>query len=445
MRATSATIFARASGEGKSGVAVFRISGPDAQAVVPVILGGSPLVPRRAARRTVFDPGSGTPIDDAIVLFFPAPGSFTGEDVIEIQVHGSRAVERSLLTVLAGMPGLRIAEPGEFARRAFENGRLDLAQVEGLADLIEAETEAQRRLALRTMRGEASETMLVWRDRLLRCLALVEAAVDFPEEDDDTGGYGNTVGREIVQLSEAIRGELAGGGAAEQLRNGIEVAVVGPPNVGKSLLVNRLAKRDISISTSVPGTTRDIIEARLDIGGLPVTVLDTAGLREPRDEVEEEGVRRATCRAGHADLRLHVTAPDVTAPSARFGPLWREDDIEVANKCDLGVEGPDRGDISRVSAHTGEGISDLVERIGARFARVEAMASPAAAAARRRGVLEACVEELKRGSAGLDAAAPPEVIAEHLRCALRELGRFAGHVDVEDVLDIIFAEFCLGK
>ena len=444
MQQMSTTIFARASGRGKSGVSVFRISGPAASGALQKLLPGKPPPARRATLRSLHHPVRKSVIDDAIVIFFPAPNSFTGEDVAELHVHGSQAVEQALLIALEKMPGLRLAEPGEFARRAFENGRLDLAQIEGLADLIEAETEAQHRLALRTMQGEASQMVLDWRDQLLRCLARVEAAVDFSDEGEDTAGYKTAMGDTLAEIGAAIQKELQGSKASGYLRNGIEIAVIGPPNVGKSLLVNCIAGSELAISTAIAGTTRDVLEARLDIEGLPVTMLDTAGIRDPLDEIEAESIRRAKSRAELADLRVHVTASDVEAPSPRRSSLWRNGDIVVVNKSDI-LAGPQENDALLVSALTGSGVKDLVTQIGKKFAWVEGQASPAAAVLRRQSALSACAEELALADAGLAGEMSPEILAEHLRRALREIGKFVGSVDVEDVLDVIFAEFCLGK
>lgn len=435
------TIFARASGQGKSGVAVYRVSGPDALEGLRLLTASSFPPPRQVARRDLRDPSSGDLIDQAMVAVFPAPHSFTGEDVVEMYTHGSLGVERRLVATLSNMPGHRLAEAGEFTRRAFEKGRLDLNQVEGLADLIEAESDAQRRLALRSLAGEATDAAVAWRGEILTALALVEAAVDFADEGEDTGSYKTGTVGPLGRVAEAIRREVAGSGATERLRGGLEVAIVGPANSGKSLLINRLAGRDMALSTPMPGTTRDIIEAHLEIGGLPVTALDTAGLRDTSDPVEGAGLERAQWRARHADLRVHVTAPDVETGDAM---PWSEGDIAVHNKSDLGSYRPKDGAIA-MSAKTGEGLDALVAAIGERLAWVGESASPVVASERRRTALGICAEEMDSALALLNEDGAAEIVAEHLRRALRELERYAGRVDAEDVLDVIFARFCLGK
>ena len=452
MQSQSPTIFALSSGPGKCGVAVFRISGPDACAALRAVAGAPLPEPGSAAFRRLHDPASGEAIDDALVLRFAAPASFTGEDVAELQTHGSPAVLRRLQSVLGGIEGLRVADPGEFTLRAFRNGKLDLPRVEGLADLIDAETDSQRRLALRAMQGEVSERIASWRTRIVECLALAEALVDFPEDigEDapDGGGVARSVQKEIGQALPAVRDEigeaLRGSGAAERLRSGIDIAVIGPPNVGKSRLVNALVGREIALSTPEPGTTRDVLEAHLEIAGLPVTVLDTAGLREAEGRVEALGVARAERRAELADLRVHVSSPDVPAPRASRNPLWREGDIEVLNKIDLGDPGTSPVGL-RVSAATGEGLGDLVEAIAGRLAWIEGIASPTAANERKRRLLEACARELEDAEAQVAELEAPELLAEHLRLAARALERFAGRLDVEEVLDLVFSRFCLGK
>ena len=449
MSTRSRTIFARSSGAGRCGVAVYRLSGPESGAALRALTGRPPPAPGRAVFRRLLDPADGAPIDDALVLRFPAPASYTGEDVAELQVHGSLAVERRLLATLCRLPGLRPAEPGEFTRRALDHGKLDLARVEGLADLIEAETESQRRLALRSLRGEGSERIAGWRDRLLRCLAPVEALVDFPE---DLGADAPAADRirpeqiwqpELAALQREIRRELAGSGSAERLRSGIDVAVIGPPNVGKSTLVNALVGREFALTTPEPGTTRDVLEARLDLAGLPVTLLDTAGLRPTADRVEALGVQRAEARARLAELRIHVSAPDVPTPASGPPPLWVAGDIRVRNKADLPAPGDADG--LRISARTGAGLPELVDRIAARLASLPETASPTAATARRRQRLESCLGEVARAEAALAEPDMPELLAEHLRLAIRELDRFTGRLDAEEVLDRVFADFCLGK
>lgn len=453
MSTRNPTIFALSSGPGRCGVAVFRISGPDADHALRELAGDPLPEPGAASLRRLRDPETGEPIDDALVIRFAGPASYTGEDTAELQAHGSPAVAKRLLATLGRLPGLRAAEAGEFTRRAFENGKLDLAQIEGLADLIDAETESQRRLALRAVRGEASDRITVWRSRLVNCLAPVEALVDFPEDIGDDAPEGQNVaksvqrllGNELPALQREIRQELQGSGAAERLRSGIDIAVIGPPNVGKSRLVNTLVGREIAITTPEPGTTRDVLEAHLEIAGLPVTVLDTAGLREAEGMVEALGVERAEHRAALADLRLHVASPDVDGPPARSHPLWKEGDIEVLNKSDLGFQRAPSSTALLLSAKTGAGLRELVGAIVGRLAWMEGIASPTASNERKRRLLEACAAELASAEHHLDRFEAPELLAEHLRLAIRELERFAGRLDAEEVLDLVFSRFCLGK
>jgi tRNA modification GTPase len=440
------TIFALASAPGRAGVAVMRLSGPGAQAALMRLAGVLPP-PRRAARRRFADPRTGEAIDDGLALFFPAPNSFTGEDVAELHIHGSRAVIAALIEALGALPGLRLAEPGEFTRRAFEHGKLDLTAAEGLADLVAAETAAQRRQALRQLEGALGRLYEDWRGRLLRALAHLEAAIDFPEE-----GLPEGLSEEVRASAAALRVEisrhLADGHRGERMRDGVAVAIIGPPNVGKSSLMNALARRDVAITSAVAGTTRDVIEVALDLGGYPIVLADTAGLRHSADSIEEEGVRRARARAAAADLRLLVL--DATEPvPALPGDLIDRDTIVVLNKVDLGVgKAGERaarlgaGPALRLSVLTGMGMGELLARlqseVAARFAPENA---PLLTRARHREALEGCVAALDRF-----AKQPAlELAAEDLRLATQALGRITGRVDIEDMLDLIFREFCIGK
>jgi tRNA modification GTPase len=440
------TIFALASAPGRAGVAVMRLSGPEAGAALVRLAGALPP-PRRAGRRRFVDPRTGEAIDDGLALFFPAPNSFTGEDVAELHIHGSRAVIAALIEALGALPGLRLAEPGEFTRRAFEHGKLDLTAAEGLADLVAAETAAQRRQALRQLEGALGRLYEDWRARLLRALAHLEAAIDFPEEDLPEG-LSEEVRESAATLRAEIARHLADGHRGERMKDGVAVAIIGPPNAGKSSLMNALAQRDVAITSAVAGTTRDVIEVALDLGGYPIVLADTAGLRESGDSIEEEGVRRARARAAAADLRLLVL--DATAPIPALAPaLLDGDTIVILNKVDLGVgdggEAADRlgiGPALRLSVLTGLGMGELLARlqqeVGARFALGDA---PLLTRARHRAALEGCVEALDRFA---DQPAV-ELAAEDLRLATQALGRITGRVDVEDMLDVIFREFCIGK
>ncbi len=442
------TIFALSSAAGAAGVAVIRLSGANASAALEALAGRVPP-PRRATVAGLADPGDGGPLDRALVLWFPGPASFTGEDVVEFHCHGGRAVIDGVLGALGRLPGLRMAEPGEFSRRAFVNGKLDLTAAEGLADLVAAETAAQRRQALRQLDGALGALYEGWRERLVRALAFTEAALDFADEDlpDDAVDEAR---RDAAEVARAIDAHLADGARGERLRAGAEVAVVGPPNAGKSSLVNRLARRDAAIVSATPGTTRDVIEVRLDLDGVPVTVADTAGLREARDEIEREGVRRAAARARAADRVLAVfdasSWPRLdTAILKTFGCGG----IVVLNKCDLLSDEavralPDRvagWPAVRTSCRTGAGLDRLVDTLVSELGGAGDAEEPPLTRARHRNVLERCALAL----AHYEAAEAPELAAEDLRDGARALGRITGRTDVEDVLDSIFASFCIGK
>ncbi|MGZ9809135.1 tRNA uridine-5-carboxymethylaminomethyl(34) synthesis GTPase MnmE [Pseudoroseicyclus sp. H15] len=422
------TIFAPATAAGKAGLAVVRVSGPEARAAVEALAGPLPVQGRRLARLN----GPDGLIDEALLLTFEPGRSYTGEAVVELHCHGSRAVVAALLAALSEAEGLRPAEAGEFTRRALENGRLDLAQVEGLADLVEAETEAQRRQAVRVLAGALGGKAAGWREALVRAAALIEATIDFADEEVPVDVAPEVLAL-IGQVLPELRAEVSGYGAAERLREGFEVAIVGRPNAGKSTLLNAMARREAAITSRVAGTTRDVIEVRMDVGGLPVTLLDTAGLREAEDEVERIGVSRALERAAAADLRVFLLdeAGDVPllTPEA--------DDLIVSGKADLGGEG--------VSGKTGQGVSALLEEIGARLQRRVAGAATIHRQRQLRavqaaaGALESAEGEVRAGS---DRA---ELAAERLREAMRALDMLIGRVGVENLLDEIFSSFCIGK
>jgi tRNA modification GTPase len=441
------TIFALATALGRAGVAVLRLSGPEARPTVKALTGLIP--PPRQARRARFRaPSSGETIDDGLVLFFPGPRSFTGEDLAEFHVHGSRAVIAALIETLAAIPGLRLAEPGEFTRRAFENGKLDLTAAEGLADLVAADTRAQRRQALRQLDGALSQLYEGWRERLLRALAHLEAIIDFPEEGLPTEAEA-AVMKDLTQLRHEIERHLADHRRGERLREGVSVAIIGPPNVGKSSLMNALAQRDVAITSATAGTTRDIIEVALDLGGIPAVLADTAGLREATDEVEEEGVRRARMRAGQADLRLFVVDASRPDEAQALRGMIGTATLVVANKIDLAqssnldwVDALGGGPALRLSVLDGRGMEDLLARLTTELAAlVGNTEAPIITRARHRSALNDCVAALMRfGEAKL-----PELAAEDLRTANHALGRITGRVDVEDMLDIIFRDFCIGK
>lgn len=379
-------------------------------------------------------------------MFFPGPASATGEDVAELHLHGGRAVIGAILERLGGIEGLRPAEPGEFTRRAFVNRKLDLAQVEGLADLVAAETEAQRRQALRQLEGRLSGLLEGWRRRLLRARAMVEAGLDFSEEDDVPATVGREIWDDLAAVGREIAAHLDDGRRGERVRDGAEIVVIGPPNAGKSSLVNALAKRDVAIVTPEPGTTRDLIEVHLDLDGFAATLVDTAGMREATGAVEKEGIRRASERAAGADLVLALSdISDKTAAGAAptAGPVLR-----VGTKLDLIDSDCERLRRQKsfdvvVSSKTGEGLGELCNRIAAHLSAVLAPGeSPLITRARHRQALESCLAAVE--AARVEDSAD-EIRAEQLRQATDELGRITGRVDVEDLLDVIFKEFCIGK
>jgi len=436
-----ATIFALSSGRPPAAIAVVRVSGARAADVLIALCGKQPE-PRRAALRRLRHPGTKAILDEALVLWLPGPNTETGEDMVELHLHGGRAVIAAVLAELGKLPGLRMAEPGEFTRRAFENGRLDLTAVEGLADLVFAETEAQRAQAMHQLSGALAARAEAWREKLIRALALIEARIDFSDEADvpeDLVAPALRMARElIVEIETVLRDERRG----ERLREGLTVAIAGPVNAGKSSLLNRLAQRDAAIVSPYAGTTRDVIEVHLDLAGYPVTLLDTAGIRESEDPVEQEGVRRARARAEAADLVLWVT--DATEDENTEQRTDAKDRWLVRNKVDLLSAGMRRArdEAFDVSAKSGLGVEQLVTALGA-FARDSfASGEPALVTRERhRAALRQTVELLHRA---LDASAE-ELVAEELRLASRALGRLTGRVDVEDVLDVIFRDFCIGK
>jgi tRNA modification GTPase len=440
LSSTSDTIFAPATAAGRAAIAVLRLSGPTTAAALRALAGDLPP-PRTVRRRRLTDPATRELLDDALILWFPAPASFTGEDVAELHLHGSRAVLAAVVGAL-GRLGLRLAEPGEFTRRAFLNGKLDLTQAEAIADLAAAETEAQRRQALRQLDGELGGLYRDWAQRLTRVLAHLEAAIDFPDEDvpPEVEDRAHT---EIRTLAGEISRHLADGRRGERLRDGIMVAIVGPPNAGKSSLLNRIARREAAITSPVPGTTRDIVEVAIDLAGYPVVLADTAGLRESDDPVEKEGLRRAHHRAAEAEIRLFVFDARNPAEAAGADAWPGPDTLLVANKMDLLAPGRDdrTGAALPVSALTGAGLDALLKQLGARVSASYRSEAPVLTRARHRQALEDAAASLARAL----AADLPELRAEDLRLALRSLGHITGTVDVEDLLDVIFRDFCLGK
>jgi tRNA modification GTPase len=431
----SDTIFAVASGPGRAAVAILRISGPGTRELITRLAGRLPS-PRRATLRALRDSADEV-LDRSLLLWFPEPNSYTGEDCAELHLHGSRAVIGAVSETLATW-GARPAEPGEFTRRAFLHGRIDLTEAEAVADLVDAETSAQRHQALRQLSGALGHLYAGWANRLLRLLARQEALIDFPDEDLPAEVEAEAL-EEIAALQSEIEAHLRDGRRGERLREGLVMAITGPPNAGKSTLVNALADREVAIVSPIPGTTRDVLEARIELGGVPVTLLDTAGLHESSDVIEREGIRRALDRAGKADVVVTVTE----AGAAAFPELSFEGEtpvLRVASKVDL-HKAPADGAI-RVSAVTGEGMDALREQLGAIARRLtQAEGPPPLTRARHRAALMEAAARL----AAARAALLPELRGEDLRLALRSIGRVTGKVGVEDVLDSVFQQFCIGK
>jgi tRNA modification GTPase len=454
---TSDTIYALSSGSVPAAIGVVRISGPQAKAALEALVGRVPES-RRAMLATIRDPASGEMIDQALVLFFEGPNSETGEDVVELQLHGGRAVIAATFAALSGLTGLRPAEAGEFTRRGFDNGKLDLTAVEGLADLIHADTEAQRRQAVRQLQGLLGDRAENWRLRLIEAMALAEAGIDFSDEADVAADVAVRALDAARLLQQEIAALLAQGRQGERLRDGLVVAIAGPPNAGKSTLLNRMARREVAIVSPHAGTTRDVIEVHLDLEGYPVTLLDTAGIRESDDPVEREGVARARSRAAAADLVLWLTEneganPDSgQAPERGSGPeLWRlrtKIDLRSEEPGEKDPRGASRGEDSHfyeLSAVSGEGVDRLLRDL-ASFARsaLESREPALVTRERQRRLLEQAESALNRaiseGEGGRE-----DTFAEELRVAAQALGRLTGRVDVEDILDVIFRDFCIGK
>ena len=450
------TIFALSSGRPPAAIAVIRISGPRASAALIRLMGRVPE-PRHATFARLCDPATKEIIDEALALWFPGPRSETGEDMAELQVHGGRAVVARLLEVLGGLQGFRLAEPGEFTRRAFEHGRLDLTAVEGLADLIYADTQAQRRQAFEQFKGLLGSRAETWRARLIEARALLEAGIDFSDEGDVPEELAARAVEIIAPLAQEIG--RAGAGQGERLREGLRVAIAGAPNVGKSTLLNRLARREAAIVSPHAGTTRDVIEVHLDLAGYPLTLLDTAGLRETVDPVEQEGVRRAWSAVAEADLVLWIVDPeagggDAALPSPPLRPqneLWvllnKSDLLAPAVQVQVAAKLAERIDghtVLTLSAATGAGVETLVQALSG-FAEKFFTAEPALVTRERH---RAALREAGAALAAalrLRPAGHEELVAEQVRLATRALEGLTGRIGVEDVLDTIFREFCIGK
>ncbi|OWV73522.1 tRNA modification GTPase TrmE [Rhizobium sp. R339] len=433
------TIYAVSSGAPPSGVSVVRISGPATRDVLVSLIGSVPA-DRAAAYRTIRTRNN-EPIDRGLALFFPAPNSFTGEDVAELQIHGSKAVLAALFQTLGGFPNVRMAVEGEFSRRAFENGKLDLVEVEGLADLIGAETEMQRRLAVEHSAGGLSAIYDSWAERLTRARALIEAELDFPDEDDVPGSVSDMVWSDMEKLRTDIAQHLDAASAGEIIRDGFKVVIAGAPNAGKSSLLNALARRDVAIVTDIAGTTRDVLHLDLDIDGYLVKLYDTAGLRETEDRVEMEGVRRARVALLDADLVLLLV--DMTSPEipGDLEPTFPH--VTVGTKKDLIDIAPSRYDL-QISTTTGDGLPELRQLIGRVVAdRFGGLSMAIPSRQRHKDSLAKCLSALDEAISQVDVDL--ELRTEQLRVAADYLGRITGRVDVEQLLGVIFSEFCIGK
>ncbi|MBC7769335.1 MAG: tRNA uridine-5-carboxymethylaminomethyl(34) synthesis GTPase MnmE [Phycisphaerales bacterium] len=449
------TIVALASGAGRAGVAVIRLSGPASGPTLKALTDRDLPQPRHATRMAFCAPDGGLSLDDGIALWFPGPHSFTGEDVAELQIHGGPAVIAAIIDACLSQAGVRIAEPGEYTRRAFENGKLDLAEAEGLADLVDAETEGQRRQALRQRRGALSAVYEGWRGKLIEAAALIEAEIDFPDEDLP-GELLRRAGPLLQALADDMAHHLDDAHRGERIRDGYRIAIIGPPNAGKSSLLNALAQREAAIVSEMPGTTRDVVEVRLVLTGYPVWIADTAGLREAADAIEAEGIRRALERAEEADLRIGLVDGS-TDDATEWAAVLRPGDWIVVNKWDQ-----PRGPATRVAAEaaleigtalynlsltdpaTRWPVGDLADELSAKVA--EALSreeAPVLTRARHRRLVEEAQAALLRAMPALEQG--PELAAEDVRVAADQIGRLTGRIDVEDLLDEIFSSFCIGK
>ena len=437
------TIYAPATAHGKAGVAVIRVSGPHADDSAHILTGADTVPARRARLYTLKHPVSGATLDRALVIRFQAPHSYTGENVVEYHTHGGRAVVQGVLEALGTQKHHRMAQPGEFTRRAFENGKMDLTEAEAVADLINAQTQMQKAQALSQMGGALAHLYENWRDQLTRILAHIETDIEFPEEDLPGGLMPQIISGIEVVIAD-ITAHLDDNRRGERLRGGIHVAVIGAPNAGKSSLVNALAQRDIAIVSETAGTTRDVIETHLDIAGYPVILSDTAGLRSAGDPVESEGIRRAAARARQADIRVVLYDGGAEKPDADSRALEAQDHtIVLINKADRPVKLKHPARPRAVSVLKNEGISGFLEDLTRMIVHIAGNDgdAPALTRTRHREALHDCREALERAL----KAPLPELAAEDVRLAVRDLGRITGKVDIEDVLDVVFRDFCIGK
>ena len=434
------TIYALATAAGKSGVAIIRLSGPRSLTALQALTNNTDITPRQAHYVTFSIPTNHEIIDRGLALYFAKPHSFTGEDVVECHVHGSFAVIRQMLEMLGQIPGLRPAEAGEFTKRAFINGKMDLIEAEGLADLIDAETSQQKAQALRQMQGEMSQAYEQLRTGIIECLALLEAYIDFPDEELPESVL-TSLEASIMDLCGKITAMLGDGRRGERLRDGITVVILGAPNAGKSSLLNAIAKRDAAIVSHQPGTTRDMIEIHLDIAGYPVVLVDTAGLRDSDDEIEREGIRRARQRAETADIKL-VLFDGARWPErdATSQALLDDQSIAIITKCDL--LSSQTGEGFFISTQTGQGVDAILEYIETRIVSdYSSHSAPFITRSRHRSFLQDSLKSLEKSTANIEL----ELKCEELRQAAVALGKITGKIQVDDVLDVVFSRFCIGK
>ncbi|WP_084420777.1 tRNA uridine-5-carboxymethylaminomethyl(34) synthesis GTPase MnmE [Henriciella litoralis] len=435
------TICALASGPPPSAIAIVRISGSQVRVICDAMLERGLPAPRRSAFGRFLDVSRDT-IDEGLAVFMPGPNSYTGEDTAEFYLHGGAAVIDHALDVICSFDGTRLAEPGEFTRRAFENGRLDLVEAEGVADLIDAETRAQKSLALDQLDGRLSETYAGWRNQLLQALALLEVSIDFPDEDDAPDQTGGPVFATLTDLQSALQEALDDDSVGERIRDGFRVAIIGPPNAGKSSILNRLARRDAAIVSDIPGTTRDVVEVRLRIAGQIVWVADTAGLREAADTIEAEGIRRAQERAAMSDIRIQVRSPDTDTDYSTAA----EGDILVFNKMDLTADTSLQDGVLTMSASTGQGFSVLEKALSDRIHELAGRTTaPLITRRRHREALEAAMFHVTQARSGLELGMGAELVADDVRLASRALSSLIGEIGVEEVLGSVFSNFCIGK
>ncbi len=451
------TIFALSTGSLPAAIAIILISGPKTADIITQITQKKLPLPRLAQRNLLYIKSGSSDnladqqakiLDEALVLWFPNPASFTGEDMAELHVHGSRAIVEVLIKELQQFPETRLAEAGEFTKRAFQHGKLDLTAVEGLADLIAAETEAQRRQALRQYQGELGKLYEIWRHALVHLAAYLEAYIDFPDEELPTE-LNNMVKQKLADLQTQIKNHLADGNRGQRIRQGLVLTIIGPPNAGKSSLINWLSRRDVAIVSPIAGTTRDIVETTLNIGGVPVTIADTAGLRPTMDSIEEEGVRRARQHALASDIQLlMVSAQDWPKIPDGIQELVTSETIFLVNKIDLSpsvsMAASPAPNTFFISLQTGAGLADFMEFLKQKIGEMVGTAigsAPLITRRRHRQALEKCLLSLEQA----DMTVSIELMAEDLRLAIRALGEITGRVHIEEMLDVIFREFCIGK